>query len=147
MENTIIIPALEKACENLPQRYVDAHKMCRIYSLRYDQVKKVARESNSFKMMRQMSLVDSVRFDDYFREKFGEEKMMQRKIVDDSELCNEVNSGAKKYVRYQEGAGLYSLGIKSFVALANEADSVRKIGGVCLVSIDKLNKYIESNYH
>ena len=53
------------------------------------------------------------------------------------------NSGEKKYVRYEEGAYLYSMGRKTFTDLAKEADAVRKIGGVCLVSIEKLNKYIE----
>lgn len=57
-----------------------------------------------------------------------------------------VNSGLKKYVRYKEGADLYSLGIHGFQALAKEAGAVRKINGVCLVNIEVLNEYIEEMF-
>ncbi|MCR5303285.1 MAG: hypothetical protein K6E33_01880 [Lachnospiraceae bacterium] len=57
-----------------------------------------------------------------------------------------VNSGQKKYVRYKEGADLYSLGIHGFQRLAKEAGAVRKINGVCLVNVEVLNEYIEEMY-
>lgn len=57
-----------------------------------------------------------------------------------------VNSGLKKYVRYKEGADLYSLGIHGFQSLAKEAGAVRKINGVCLVNVEILNEYIEEMY-
>lgn len=57
-----------------------------------------------------------------------------------------VNNGQKRYVRYREGAELYSMGIHGFTDLAKEADAVRKINGVCLVNIDILNAYIEEMY-
>ena len=68
---------------------------------------------------------------------------MRRLEEDNPELASAVNSGSKKYVRYEEGAYLYSMGRKNFTELAKEADAVRKIGGVCLVSVEKLNQYIE----
>lgn len=68
---------------------------------------------------------------------------MRRLEEDNPELASAVNSGSKTYVRYEEGAYLYSMGRKNFTELAKEADAVRKIGGVCLVSVEKLNQYIE----
>lgn len=57
-----------------------------------------------------------------------------------------VGTGTKKYVRYSEGADLYSMGIHGFTDLAKEAGAVRKINGVCLVNIEILNEYIEEMY-
>lgn len=57
-----------------------------------------------------------------------------------------VTSGQKKYVRYNEGAELYSMGIHGFMDLAKEAGAVRKVRGVCLVNLDIINEYIENMY-
>lgn len=57
-----------------------------------------------------------------------------------------VTSGQKKYVRYSEGAELYSMGIHAFTELAREANAVRKVRGVCLVNLDIINEYIEDMY-
>lgn len=58
----------------------------------------------------------------------------------------DVRTGQKKYVRYNEGATLYSMGVHGFMDLAKEAGSVRKIKGVCLVNLEVLNQYIEDMY-
>ena len=45
---------------------------------------------------------------------------------------------AKKFVRYQEGAELYSIGLKKFQELAKEAKAVYKIdkvGTICVALI------------
>lgn len=57
-----------------------------------------------------------------------------------------VKSGAKKYVRYEEGAQLLSMGIHAFTELAKEAGAVRRIKGVCIVNMEILNEYIEDMY-
>jgi hypothetical protein len=103
---------------------------------------------NAFKMMRHQSLIDYAKFDAYVASFFREEEeIMQRKIEnEDPKLCWEVNLGNKKYVRYHEGAYLYSLGKKGFTDLAKKTDAVRKIGGVSLVSVEKLNEYIEKHF-
>lgn len=49
----------------------------------------------------------------------------KRRQVESLEIA--VNSGTKKYVRYNEGADLYSMGIHGFTDLAKEAGAVRKI--------------------
>lgn len=57
-----------------------------------------------------------------------------------------VSNGSKKYVRYNEGAELYSMGVHGFMDLAKEAGAVRKIRGVCLVNVEIVNEYIEEMY-
>ena len=50
----------------------------------------------------------------------------------------------KKFVRYQEGAEKYSLGLTKFQALAKEAKAVYKIDKVALVNCKKKKKYLET---
>lgn len=50
----------------------------------------------------------------------------------------------KKFVRYKDGAELYSLGIQNFMKIAKEAGAVRKIRGTVLVNTEKLDEYIDS---
>ena len=50
----------------------------------------------------------------------------------------------KKFVRYKDGAELYSLGIQNFMKIAKEAGAVRKIRGTVLVNVEKLDEYIDS---
>ena len=56
-----------------------------------------------------------------------------------------VHAGVKKYVRYEEGAKLYSIGRNSFIDLAREADAVYKIKGCAVVNIHKVDRFIEEN--
>lgn len=50
----------------------------------------------------------------------------------------------KKFVRYKEGAELYSMGISKFQEIAKDAGAVHKVGQLCLVNIEKLDEYLES---
>lgn len=51
---------------------------------------------------------------------------------------------AKRFVRYEEGAQLYSMGICKFRQLAHEAGAVYKVDKIALVNTDKFEKYLES---
>lgn len=51
---------------------------------------------------------------------------------------------AKKFVRYQEGAELYSMGLTKFQELAKEAKAIYKIDKVALVNCEILEKYLET---
>ena len=62
-----------------------------------------------------------------------------------SELESLVREGTKKYVRYDEGAKLYSIGRNSFIELARDADAVYKIKGCAVVNINKIDRFIEEN--
>lgn len=50
---------------------------------------------------------------------------------------------AKRFVRYKEGAVLYSLGLNKFMDLAREANAVYKIEKVCLVNCELFERYLE----
>ena len=54
---------------------------------------------------------------------------------------------AKKFVRYQEGAELYSIGLTKFQKLAKEAKeakAVYKVDKVALVNCEIFEKYLET---
>ena len=49
----------------------------------------------------------------------------------------------KKYVRYQEGAELYSMGINTFREIARDAKATVRIKGIVLVNIEVFEEYLE----
>lgn len=50
----------------------------------------------------------------------------------------------KKYVRYKEGAELYSIGLTKFQELAKEAKAIYKIDGIALVNCELFEKFLET---
>ena len=61
-----------------------------------------------------------------------------RKDVEKSKM------NAKKFVRYQEGAEKYSIGLTKFQELAKEAGAVYKIDGIALVNCEIFERFLES---
>lgn len=51
---------------------------------------------------------------------------------------------AKKFVRYQEGAEKYSIGLTKFQELAKEAKAVYKIDKIALVNCDIFETFLET---
>lgn len=49
----------------------------------------------------------------------------------------------KKFVRYKEGAEMYSMGIVSFMDLAKEAKAIYKYRNIVLVNTKILDEYLE----
>ena len=62
------------------------------------------------------------------------------------QILKSVPGGKKKWVRYDEGAVLYSMGIHSFTELAKEAKAIYRIRRIVLVNTEKLDEYIEMMY-
>ena len=60
------------------------------------------------------------------------------------ELEPMVKAGKKKFVRYQEGAELYSMGLHTFVELAKEAGAIYKIRRVVLVNLEIFEEYLDT---
>lgn len=58
-------------------------------------------------------------------------------------LETQVQNGNKRFVRYAEGAALYSLGLHTFQEIAKEANAVYKVKRCVLVNLDILNEYLE----
>lgn len=50
----------------------------------------------------------------------------------------------KKFVRYQEGAELYSIGLSKFKQLAKEAKATYKVDKIALVNLEKFEKFLET---
>ncbi len=65
-----------------------------------------------------------------------------RKEVMDIE--NMIQSGNKKFVRYAEGAALYSLGQHTFEEIAKEAKAVYRVRRCILVNTEKVDEYLEN---
>lgn len=68
---------------------------------------------------------------------------MAHKRREVTNLEQKVFERKKKYVRYQEGAELYSMGVHSFRDIAKEAKATVKIKGIVLVNIEILDEYLE----
>ena len=62
------------------------------------------------------------------------------------QVLKSVPGGKKKWVRYDEGAVLYSMGIHAFTELAKEAKAIYRIRRIVLVNTEKLDEYIEIMY-
>lgn len=58
-------------------------------------------------------------------------------------LEEQVLNGNKRFVRYAEGAALYSLGLHTFQEIAKEANAVYKVKRCVLVNLDRVNEYLE----
>ncbi len=62
------------------------------------------------------------------------------------QVLKSVPGGKKKWVRYDEGAVLYSMGVHAFTELAKEAKAIYRIRRIVLVNTEKLDEYIEIMY-
>ena len=50
----------------------------------------------------------------------------------------------KKFIRYQEGAELYSMSLRKFQDLAKDAGAIYKVGKMALVNCEILDDYLET---
>ena len=55
-----------------------------------------------------------------------------------------LKDGRKKFVRYEEGAALYSMGLHSFQELAKDAGAVYHIKKIVLINTQLIDEYLES---
>lgn len=55
-----------------------------------------------------------------------------------------VKSGRKKFVRYEEGMVLYSMGLHTFQEIAKEAGAVYRVKRIVLVNTEKVDSYLEN---
>jgi len=68
----------------------------------------------------------------------------QRRKLTDKQLEKLAKSGKKKFMRYEEGAALYSMGLHSFQELARAAGAVYRIRRIVLVNIERIDEYMEN---
>lgn len=65
----------------------------------------------------------------------------RKEILDLEKL---VRDRRKKFVRYEEGAKLYSMGFNTFQQLAKDAGAVYHVKRVVLVNLDIIDEYLEA---
>ncbi len=53
-------------------------------------------------------------------------------------------NGKKKFVKYEEGAAMFSMGIHSFMELAKEAKAIYRIRRIVLVNTEIIEEYLEN---
>ena len=56
---------------------------------------------------------------------------------------NLLTNGKKKFVKYDEGAAMYSMGIHAFTQLAKDAKAIYRIRRSVLVNTDIIDEYME----
>lgn len=69
---------------------------------------------------------------------------MAHKREEVPELEKMLQYGRKKFVRYDEGAKLYSMGLHTFQNLAKDAGAVYRIKGIVLVNTELVDEYLEA---
>lgn len=69
---------------------------------------------------------------------------MARKKSEVPEMGKMLQYGRKKFVRYDEGAKIYSMGLHTFQDLAKEAGAIYRIKRVVLVNTDIIDEYLEN---
>ena len=50
----------------------------------------------------------------------------------------------RKFVRYQEGAEIYSMSVRKFQDLAKDANAIYKVGKMALVNCEIFDEYLET---
>ena len=60
------------------------------------------------------------------------------------ERQDEAEKMAKKFVRYNEGAELYSMSLSKFQRMAKDAGAIYKINKLVLVNTEIFDEYLES---
>lgn len=70
--------------------------------------------------------------------------IMPKQRVKLPELEKLVQTGKKKFVRYAEGAALYSLGLHTFQEIAKDANAVYRVKRCVLVNTEKVDEYLEN---
>lgn len=147
---------LDKYLKGREHTYISYEDGARQYSMPYWTFVKIAKEAKANWMLRKTAMVDLEIFDKYLDEHYCEEDdktteqsrkrgidmPRARKPIENIEEL--VGSGKKKYVRYAEGAELYSMGKHSFEQIAKDAGAIRRVKGIVLVNTEKVDAFIET---
>ena len=146
---------LDKYLVGREKTYINYATGAKMYSMPYWTFVSVAKEAKATWALRKTAIVDMDKLDAYLDEHYlvadDRTKSEKREVIKMprarrtvENLEELVGEKKKKYVRYAEGAQLYSMGLHSFENLAKDAGAIRKVKGVVLVNIEKVDAFIES---
>ena len=145
-------PNLDKYMEGQKSKYMNYQEAARQYGLPYWTFVTMAKEAKATWKLRKTAMVDIVKFEKYLEEQcIVNDDLEEREDMDmpkgrkPIENIEELVKAKKKiYVRYAEGAELFSMGLHSFQNLAKDAGAIRKVKGCVLVNLEKVQEFIES---
>ena len=66
-----------------------------------------------------------------------------RKMIDSDVIAKLVSADKKKFVRYKEGAILYSMGEHTFQEVAKEAGAIYHVKRMVLINTELVDAYLE----
>lgn len=69
---------------------------------------------------------------------------MAYKRKEPENMENLLGGSKKKFVKYEEGAAMFSMGLHSFMDLAKEAKAVYRIRRIVLVNTEIIEEYLEN---
>ena len=155
MQNAKGPPDLDKYLDGRNHKYMTYQQAARQYGMPYWGFVSVAKKAKATWKLRKTAIVDTVIFDKYLEEHCvvtededviyeTEEMDMPRARKEIKNMEELIKSKKKKYVRYAEGAELFSMGLHSFQTLAKDAGAVRKVKGCVLVNLEKVEQFVES---
>lgn len=75
-----------------------------------------------------------------------QEKMAKQDKDRQTKAAKKVNElkASGKFVRYKEGAEIYSMSLHKFMDVAKDAGAVYKVNNLCLVNVELLDQYLET---
>ena len=82
-------------------------------------------------------------YDDYFNPKPNSSSQKESSNQNEQKPKRREAIRKKKFVRYDEGAILYSVGLHTFQDMAKEAGAVYHVKRCVLVNTEKLDQYLE----
>ena len=145
-------PDLEKYLEGKKRRFVNYTQGAKIYKMSYWPFVRLAKKAEANYPIRKTAIVDLNILDDFLegdpevvselKREGGSVMGNNRSKVPDLEKL--VKGGRKKFVRYEEGAMLYSMGVHTFQQLAKDARSVYHVKRIVLVNLDLIDEYLEA---
>ncbi len=145
-------PDLEKYLEGKKRRFVNYTQGAKIYKMSYWPFVRLAKKAEANYPIRKTAIVDLNILDDFLegnpevvselKKKGGSVMGNNRSKVPDLEKL--VKGGRKKFVRYEEGAMLYSMGVHTFQQLAKDARAVYHVKRIVLVNLDLIDEYLEA---
>ena len=70
--------------------------------------------------------------------------LSHKSLISGGEDMQQKKASKKRFVRYKEGAELYSMGLTKFQQMAKDAKAIYKLDKLVLVNCDIFETYLES---
>ena len=145
-------PNLEKYLSDSKCRFVNYEQGAKIYKLPYWSFVRVAKEANANYPIRKTCIVDLDILEEFLkyhpeiveRMKKTRRSVNAKKKKDVPQVEKQTRDRRKKFVRYDEGAQLYSMGLHTFQDLAKDAKAVYRVKRIVLVNLDIFEEYLEA---